>query len=100
VWGLRPVALSNPSINFRFVNGRNKIALDRPGSADDFSRKVGAGKIVNLPGICDDPGDKYEQAIQGLFTAGTSGFRDSQTPMNVEGRRRKTKRKGRLQTRD
>jgi hypothetical protein len=38
---------------------------------------VNAGKIVNLPGICDDPGDKYEQAIQGLFTAGTSGFRDS-----------------------
>jgi hypothetical protein len=23
-----------------------------------------------------EPGDKYEQAIQGLFTAGTSGFRD------------------------
>jgi hypothetical protein len=29
----------------------------------------------------DNPGDKYEQAIQGLFTAGTSGFRDLQTPM-------------------
>jgi len=23
-----------------------------------------------------EPGDKYEQAIQGLFTAGTSGLRD------------------------
>jgi hypothetical protein len=23
-----------------------------------------------------ESGDKYEQAIQGLFTAGTSGFRD------------------------
>ena len=38
--------------------------------------KIALDYIVNLPGVCDDPGDKYEQAIQGLFTAGTSGFRD------------------------
>ena len=30
--------------------------------------------VLLASGICDDPGDKYEQAIQGLLTAGTSGF--------------------------
>jgi hypothetical protein len=37
--------------------------------------KIALDYIGNLPGCCDAPGDKYEQAIQGLFTAGTSGFR-------------------------
>ena len=32
------------------------------------------------------PADKYEQAIQGLFTAGTSGFRDLRKA--EEGRRK------------
>jgi hypothetical protein len=35
-----------------------------------------------------EPGDKYEQAIQGLFTAGTSGFRD---PYKTGDERRKEK---------
>jgi len=48
--------------------------------------KIALDYIGNLPGCCDAPGDKYEQAIQGLFTAGTSGFRDLRKA--EEGRRK------------
>ena len=92
VWMLRsrhdglPIVLFHPSINFRcddVAAGQNSAGLARTYRCEPVGERV---KIVNQPRASHKDcvkdfvdgagGDKYEQAIQGLFTTGTSGFRD------------------------